>query len=159
MNPLIVIDNNLEENKLFLKHEVIHIIAQHFMRIEELKDKYPKCLALLASDLVANQILKSDGERLDPKKFWVEETMKEYFDIDMKIKADDTVEELIGFVRELCDASNLGSDFVNSFIVRLDRLIDLGKYLTIKDTYIDDLRNEQKRVSNIVDGVDLNALD
>ena len=87
------------------------------------------------------------------------EENKTVFDENQAVRFIQDREELIGFVRELCDASNLGGDFVNSFIVRLDRLIDLGKYLTIKDTYIDDLRNEQKRVSNIVDGVDLNALD
>lgn len=89
----------------------------------------------------------------------VPEDNKRRFDDEQELRFIQDREDIISFVRELCQASNLGSDFVNSFIVRLDRLVDLGRYLKVKDTYINNIQNEQKRLSNIVDGVDLNALD
>lgn len=94
INPLLVIDEDLDSNVLFLKHEVVHIIGQHYARIEELKDKYPKCICLLASDLVANKILSME-DNLDSDKFWVEETLDKMFEIkDFKVKQDDTVESV-----------------------------------------------------------------
>lgn len=87
------------------------------------------------------------------------EENKRRFDAEQQIRFVQDREELISFVRELCAASNLSSDFVNSFIVRLDRLVDLGRYLNVKDTYIDDLQNKRKAEEKIFDGVNLNALD
>ena len=83
------------------------------------------------------------------------EENKRKFDAEQQIRFVQDREELIDFVRDLCAASNLGKDFVDSFIVRLDRLVDLGRYLNVKDTFVEDLQNKD----NFFDGVDLNALD
>lgn len=68
-------------------------------------------------------------------------------------------EEIITFVRQLCAANDLDDDYVNSFIARLDRLIDIGRYLVIKDSYLKELTAESNKAESSYDGVDLNALD
>ena len=65
------------------------------------------------------------------------EENKRKFDAEQQIRFVQDREELIDFVRDLCAASNLGKDFVDSFIVRLEKT------------------NED----NFFDGVDVNALD
>lgn len=91
------------------------------------------------------------------------EQNKEEFDKMQILMFAEEREEIITFVRQLCAANNLGDDYVDSFIARLDRLIDIGRYLVIKDSYMQDIKQmidgEKERKNNFFDGVDLNALD
>ena len=59
------------------------------------------------------------------------------------------------------EAQGLSAEILESFAIKLDRLIDLGRYLVIKEEYINELTRskQKKKESVIVDGVDLNALD
>ena len=87
------------------------------------------------------------------------EENKAEFDKQQILKFVEDREEIISFVRSLCQGREMSTDLVKSFILRLDRLIDLGRYLVIKDTYIEELKKETAAEENIYEGVDLNALD
>ena len=95
MNPMIIVENDEYINKLFLKHEVVHIVSEHFARIEELKDRFPKVIALLASDLVANYLLeKSERNPLPSDKFWTSKTMEDIFEMKVKVTDSTSIESL-----------------------------------------------------------------
>lgn len=113
INPLLFINYSNEDAKLLMKHEVIHLLAEHYKRVDELKDIYPKVLPLLASDLITNYILTKEHSKL-PDTFWTSNTLKRLFDIDLVITEEDSVETLTKKLSEIAYENELFRDFVRN---------------------------------------------
>ena len=93
MNPLLVIKYDLSEITVLLKHEVIHMICEHYRSVSENALKNPKVIPLLASDLIANYILVKENNKL-PEKMWTAEKIKKLFNEDITINDSSTVSNL-----------------------------------------------------------------
>ena len=111
INPLLFINYSNEDAKLLMKHEVIHLLCEHYKRVDELKDLYPKVLPLLASDLIANFILAKEGNKLH-ENFWTVDTLKRLFNMEVKVNDDTTVEGLTQTLDQLRNENELFAEFV-----------------------------------------------
>ena len=56
-NPIIFLELNMEQMQTTIKHEILHVLSQHLIRIEEFKGKYSTLALNLAMDVVVNQYL------------------------------------------------------------------------------------------------------
>lgn len=91
INPLLIINYDIEQIKVLLIHESYHIINEHYKRMDTYKNLVPNTIILLASDLVVNEFL---GRRADliPGWFTIERMNEEF---DMNLNRDNSVENLI----------------------------------------------------------------
>ena len=56
-NPIIFLELNMEQMQSTIKHEILHVLSQHLIRLKDFKDKYSTLALNLAMDLVVNQCL------------------------------------------------------------------------------------------------------
>ena len=64
INPLEIVKLEMNDVKLYLKHEVIHLVSEHYELVEKLSLQYPKMIPLLAADMIANDILQKESRDL-----------------------------------------------------------------------------------------------
>lgn len=112
MNPLLVIKYSLEEITVFLKHEVIHMICEHYRSVSENALKYPKVIPLLASDLIANYILKKEGNTL-PEKMWTPEKLEKLFKEKIIIDEKSTVSNVSTILNSWREKNEAFNEWVN----------------------------------------------
>lgn len=140
LNPLLLCDYDNETFKLFMKHEVIHLISEHYKRVDELTLKYPRILPLLSADLVANCILESDLSNKLPDVFWTDRSLKRMFDIDINLDKDtSTVESVCEKLAEEMKTNELFNEFIvkgsgadaESFLFKLNDALEKLKDMSI----------------------------
>lgn len=56
-NPIIFLELNMEQMQSTIKHEILHVLSQHLIRLKDFKDKYSTLALNLAMDVVVNQCL------------------------------------------------------------------------------------------------------
>ena len=56
-NPIIFLELNMEQMQSTIKHEILHVLSQHLIRLKDFKDKYSTLALNLAMDVVVNQYL------------------------------------------------------------------------------------------------------
>ena len=56
-NPIIFLELNMEQMQSTIKHEILHVLSQHLIRLKGFKDKYSTLALNLAMDVVVNQCL------------------------------------------------------------------------------------------------------
>ena len=120
INPLQIVKLTIDEVKLYMKHEVIHLISEHYKATEELKNKYPQMIPLLAADLITNDILERDAGQgklhknmLTVAKF--NETFKEELTIYNENHQKMGMAELCETISRLCKTNELLNKFVNDY--------------------------------------------
>ena len=112
INPLLFINHTIEDIKLYMKHEVIHLVSEHYKRVNELSNSYPRILPLLASDLIANHTLSKEAEL--PECFWTANTLKKIFNIEYRITDSMTVESITSELNEIAKENELFKKFIDS---------------------------------------------
>lgn len=58
-NPILLLECDMYEVQALLKHEIYHIIMDHYVREKNLKNKYSKLAISIAMDLAINQYIKN----------------------------------------------------------------------------------------------------
>lgn len=111
MNPLLLCRYDNKTMKLLMKHEVIHLMTEHYKRVNELSDKYPRMVPLLAADLLTNFILEQEEGTL-PKNFWTVTKFKELFNEDLTVDKDTSIESLSADIY----GRSMANDELESFI-------------------------------------------
>ena len=56
-NPIIFLELNMEQMQSTIKHEILHVLSQHLIRLKDFKDKYSTLALNLAMDVLVNQCL------------------------------------------------------------------------------------------------------
>ena len=56
-NPIIFLELNMEQMQSTIKHEILHVLSQHLIRLKDFKDKYSTLALNLAMDVVVKQCL------------------------------------------------------------------------------------------------------
>lgn len=117
INPLEIIKLEIQDVKNYMKHEVIHLISEHYSAVETLKLQYPQMLPLLAADLIANDILAGDigAQNMHHRMFTVKQ-FNDMFKADLKIDKDGKkmgMAELTEELSEMCKTNELLNKFVN----------------------------------------------
>ena len=56
-NPIIFLELNMEQMQSTIKHEILHVLSQHLIRLKDFKDKYSTLALNLAMDVVVNKCL------------------------------------------------------------------------------------------------------
>ena len=114
INPIAIVELDMETVKVYLKHEIIHLISKHYERIEELKMKYPEMLPLMASDLITNKILAKDvgKEKMHDKMLTVDK-FNNMFDANLNIDEDISTEKLTEKLSQMCKSNEKLNKFVN----------------------------------------------
>ena len=72
INPLEIVKLEMRDVKLYLKHEVIHLVSEHYELVEKLSLQYPRMIPLLAADMIANDILQRESRELHKNMLTVE---------------------------------------------------------------------------------------
>lgn len=73
-NPLIFLNLTFEQMAATMKHEILHIISLHLVRVQSLKGKYTSLAINMAMDLVVNQYLSN----LPPYATTIEQVNNQY---------------------------------------------------------------------------------
>ena len=56
-NPLLFLKLDIKQMETTIKHEILHVLSQHLIRLKDFKDKYSTLALNLAMDVVVNQCL------------------------------------------------------------------------------------------------------
>ncbi len=84
-NPIIFLTLTLKQMESTIKHEILHIISRHLIRVKALEDKYSTLAINMAMDVVVNQFL----DYLPPYATTLESVNLHY---DLKLKPYETFE-------------------------------------------------------------------
>ena len=120
INPLEIAKLTMEEVKLYMKHETVHLISEHYKAVEELKNKYPEMIPLLAADLIANDILERDicGHKMHKNMLTVSKfnaTFKEELVLTNSEGKKMGMSELCECLSRLCKTNEMLNKFVNDY--------------------------------------------
>lgn len=116
VNPFTFINHTFNSIVIRYKHEISHMIRMDYKFVNELSKIYPRIMPILASDLLVNEGLKSEGETI-PDDMWTPKTLKNMFDADIEIttgKDGDTVKTVTLKLKEIYDNNEKFREFVDA---------------------------------------------
>lgn len=120
INPLKVIELTMEETKVYVKHEIIHLLAMHYERVEVLKQRYPEMVPLMATDIITNVLLENEiGKDKMHRQMLTLDRFNEMFNETLEADSNTTTEELTETIYQLANHNEKLMQFItdyNSFV-------------------------------------------
>lgn len=116
INPLMIITLDQDTVKAYLKHEIIHLLAMHYERVEILKQRYAEMVPLMATDIVANVLLAEEvGKDNMHKQMLTVDKFNEMFNEALAVNRDNTAEEVSEMIYQLSKNNEKLSKFINDY--------------------------------------------
>ena len=149
INPLKVIELTMEETKVYVKHEIIHLLAMHYERVEVLKQRYPEMVPLMATDIITNVLLENEiGKDKMHHQMLTLDRCNEMFNETLEADSNTTTEELTETIYQLANHNEKLMQFItdyNSFVTdkikeELEKLIE--QYRNGENQIPEDLEEE-----------------
>lgn len=116
INPLMIITLDQEVVKAYLKHEIIHLLAMHYERVEILKQRYAEMVPLMATDIITNVLLSEEvGKENMHSQMLTLDKFNGMFNEALEVNRENTAEEVSEMIYQLSKNNQKLNKFINDY--------------------------------------------